>query len=174
LVLMASANRLTASFGAWLGIAGGAWFVVGPQLAGVLHLGSVGSPASTNTGLRALESLAFFYALGALIVFLAAGALGRLSVRSVRDVKAARRREVEAARARAAQERAVRERVLAEQHNREDQRDRGLEQNRHTHRHFGLRRASAEDRPAAAQQPEPQPTHSEELPPQASTTNTEH
>jgi hypothetical protein len=59
LILLSSANRVTAGFGAWLGVAGGAWFVVGPQLATPLHIGSPGSPVSTNSGLRALESLAW-------------------------------------------------------------------------------------------------------------------
>lgn len=113
LILLVSANRVTASFGAWLSVAGGAWFIVGPQLASALHIGSPGTPTSTNSGLRALENLAFFYGLGGLILFLAGGALGRLSVRSVRDVKLARRREAAAAEARAAEDRAAAARVNA-------------------------------------------------------------
>src|SRR5689334_348286 len=111
LILLVSANRITACFGAWLAVAGGAWFIVGPELAHVLHIGDPGLPASSRTWLQALESLAFFYGLGALIIFFAAGALGRLSVRSVRDVKAARRREAAAAEARAAEDRAAAARV---------------------------------------------------------------
>jgi len=167
LVLLASANRITASLGAWLGVAGGAWFVVGPQLAPVLHVGSIGTPTSTSSGVRALESLAYFYGLGAVILFLAAGALGRLSVRSIRDVKAARRRQAEVARTRAAQERAVRERVLAER----GQGDRGVEQNRHAHRHFGLRRGASQDQPAPGEQSDYQAAHSQEQPADASTAN---
>jgi hypothetical protein len=176
MLLLISANRITAGFGAWLGVAGGAWFVVGPQLAPVLHAGSLGAPASTSSGLRALESLAFFYGLGALIVFLAAGALGRLSVRSIRDVKAARRREAEAARARAAEERAMRERVLAEQRRRESEAnspaepttasapDRPVQQNRNAQRHFGRLRRNSDDRTGATAANDPQPAPTGEQP----------
>ena len=94
LLLLMSTNRITASAGGWLAVAGGAWFVVGGNFADLLHLGSVGVPRGNNKGLRLLESLTFFDGLGALILFLAAGAVGRLSVRSVRDVRAAQRREV--------------------------------------------------------------------------------
>jgi hypothetical protein len=159
LILLASANRLTASFGAWLGVACGAWFAVGPQLAGLLHIGSPGTPASTNSGLRALESLAFFYGLGALIIFFAAGALGRLSVLSVRDVRFARRREAAAAEARAAEDRAAARRAQRAEQDRSagsrDARQREDVQNdSHAHRHFGFRRgASTEgDRSPQAQQ----------------------
>lgn len=97
LLLLLSANRVTGGLGAWLGVAGGAWFIVGPELASLLHLGSPGTPTGSSTGLRALESLAFFAGLGALIMFFAATVLGRLSVRSVRDLRAAQRREARTA-----------------------------------------------------------------------------
>lgn len=96
LLLLLSANRITASFGGWLAIAGGAWFIVGINCADLFHLGSVGAPLGSGKGQRLLESLTFYDGLGAIIVFLAAGALGRLSIRSVRDVRAAQRREVDA------------------------------------------------------------------------------
>ena len=97
LLLLFSANRAVTSFGAWLGIAGGAWLIIGPQLATLLNLGSIGSPTATSNGLIALERLAYFDAVGAAILFVAAVALGRLSVRSVGDVRAARRREAASA-----------------------------------------------------------------------------
>jgi hypothetical protein len=93
LLLLTSTSRVKTSLGAWLGIAGGAWFVVGQQLAAPLHLGSVGTPTGSGSGLRALESLAYFYALGAVILFLAATAFGRLSVVTVRDLRVAERRD---------------------------------------------------------------------------------
>jgi len=67
--------------GAGLSIIGGAWFVVGTQLAVLLHLGSVGLPAGRGEGRRDLESLAYFSGLGALVILLAAIAAGRLSMR---------------------------------------------------------------------------------------------
>jgi len=91
-LLLISTNRVSATFGAWLSAAGGAWFIVGPQLADLLKLGSPGTPTGRSSGLRAIESLAFFAGLGTLIVFVAASALGRLSIRSVRDLRAAQRR----------------------------------------------------------------------------------
>jgi hypothetical protein len=93
LLLIFAANRILGSLAGWLAAAAGAWFVIGQSLAVVLHIGSVGAPNSTSDGDRALESLGFFYGLGAVIVFLAAFALGRLAVVGVRDVRAVRRDE---------------------------------------------------------------------------------
>lgn len=87
LLLLVSANRATAMLGGWLAVAAGAWFVVGRALSGPLGIGDVGAPvAGTDAKVAALE-LAYFYGLGALIVFLGAVAVGRISVRSVRDVE---------------------------------------------------------------------------------------
>ncbi|MGW0158516.1 hypothetical protein ACWDUN_04260 [Mycobacterium sp. NPDC003323] len=86
LLLLTSRNRATAMLGGWLSVAAGAWFVVGRAFAAPLGLGTPGSPvAVTETKSVALE-LAFFSGLGALIVFLGAAAIGRVSVRSIRDV----------------------------------------------------------------------------------------
>jgi hypothetical protein len=94
LLLLVAADRVRTSMGAWFAIVGGAWFVVGSTLADELNIGSPGT-ATGGTGIRALKELTYFTGLGAAILFLAALALGRLSVRSVRDVRAAQRREVE-------------------------------------------------------------------------------
>jgi hypothetical protein len=96
LMLLLTANRITASVGGWLAVAGGAWLVVGNNLADLFHIGSPGTPLGSSKELRALEALTFFDGLGALVLILASLALGRLSVRSVRDVRSAQRREVEA------------------------------------------------------------------------------
>ncbi len=97
LLLLFSANRAVTSLGAWLGIAGGGWLIIGPQLATFLDVGSTGTPTATSTGVIALERLFYFDAIGAAILLVAALALGRLSVRSVGDVRAARHREAAAA-----------------------------------------------------------------------------
>ena len=55
-------------------------------------------PAS-SVQMQALESLLLFYGVGALIVLFAGLALGRLSVLSLRDVRAAERRIAEEAEA---------------------------------------------------------------------------
>jgi hypothetical protein len=91
LLLLVSGNRVTAMFGGWLTVIAGAWFVVGRAFAGPLGLGDVGTPVASSDTRRAWLELTYFYGLGALIVFLGALALGRLSVRSVRDVEYARR-----------------------------------------------------------------------------------
>jgi hypothetical protein len=92
LLMLVSASRAVASFGGWLAVAGGAWLVVGPPLAGVLSL-NMGTPDPTSsTGVQAMEALFFFYAVGAAIILFAALALGRLSVLSLRDARAAERR----------------------------------------------------------------------------------
>lgn len=91
LLLLTSRNRFTAMLGGWLAVLAGAWFVVGRALAGPLGLGGPGAPvAATETKRVALE-LAYFYGLGALIIFLGALALGRLSIRSARDIRYAQR-----------------------------------------------------------------------------------
>ncbi|MBJ7467127.1 MAG: hypothetical protein JHD38_26055 [Mycolicibacterium sp.] len=87
LLLLVSRNRATAMLGGWLAVAAGAWFVVGRALAAPLALGNVGSPVAVTEAKRVVLELAYFSGLGALIVFLAAVAVGRLSVRSVRDVE---------------------------------------------------------------------------------------
>ena len=91
LLLLISAHRVSASFGGWLAVLGGAWFIVGLSLAPLLHLGSVGQPLSHHEGGRAAAELGYFYGLGAIILFLAAFALGRLAVVGVRDVLMAER-----------------------------------------------------------------------------------
>jgi hypothetical protein len=90
-LLLSSRNRFTAMLGGWLTVFAGAWFVLGRALAGPLGLGAVGTPvAATESGRVGME-LAYFYGLGALIIFLGAIALGRLSIRSARDVRYAER-----------------------------------------------------------------------------------
>lgn len=90
-LLLMSRNRATAMFGGWLAVIAGAWFVVGRLFASPLQLGDFGSPASnTIAGQLAIE-LGFFTGLGALIIFFGAMALGRVSVRSLRDVRYAQR-----------------------------------------------------------------------------------
>jgi hypothetical protein len=93
LLLLLGTSRASTVLGAWLGIAAGAWFIVGPAISTEITLGSIGRPVGDNAGLRAAEILAFFYGLGAIILFLAASAFGRLSVVTLRDVKVAERRE---------------------------------------------------------------------------------
>jgi hypothetical protein len=91
LLLLGSRNRATAMFGGWLTVLAGAWFVVGRALAGPLGIGDAGAPVAATETKRVWLELTYFYGLGALIVFLGALALGRLSVRSMRDIEWAQR-----------------------------------------------------------------------------------
>ena len=90
-LLLSSRNRFTAMLGGWLTVFAGAWFVVGRALAGPLGLGDAGSPVAATETKRVVLELAYFYGLGVLIVFLGAIALGRLSIRSARDIGYAQR-----------------------------------------------------------------------------------
>jgi hypothetical protein len=90
-LLTLSRNRISAMLGAWLSVIAGAWFVIGRAVAGPLELGDVGTPVAPTDTQRLLLELSYFHGLGALIVFLGAVALGRLSVRSFRDVEYAAR-----------------------------------------------------------------------------------
>src|SRR3954447_5796057 len=83
-ILLFSANRVTALFGAWMARAAGIWFVVGSQVSELWNHGtSIAGPAAGGTGQRVAEQLAYYDALGVLIALVAAFALGRLSIRSV-------------------------------------------------------------------------------------------
>ena len=84
--MLGSRNRATAMFGTWISVLAGAWFVVGRALAGPLGLGDVGVPIAVTEVKQVWLELTYFYGLGALIVFLGALALGRLSVRTARDI----------------------------------------------------------------------------------------
>jgi hypothetical protein len=90
-VLLGSANRVSATLAGWLGVLAGAWFVVGPLLAPIWQAGYVGTPVGGTTRVS-VEQIGIFYGLGAAIILLAAFALGRFSVVGVRDVAYAKRR----------------------------------------------------------------------------------
>jgi hypothetical protein len=90
-LLLTSRNRAAAMLGGWLTVVAGGWFVVGRALAGPLGLGDPGAPVAITDTRRVLLELAYFSGLGAAIVFVGGLALGRLSVRSVRDVQHAHR-----------------------------------------------------------------------------------
>jgi hypothetical protein len=80
-LLMIAKGRHVALFGALLAAAAGAWFTLGPILSPLWnnHVPLGGSPASTTVYMRIMEELGFFYALGVVIVFIAAAALGRIA-----------------------------------------------------------------------------------------------
>ena len=78
LLLLMSSRRRSGVLGGWLAVAAGAWFVIGPSLSLLWH--REGNPIGAPTGghvRQAAELLGYFYALGALIIALAAFAMGR-------------------------------------------------------------------------------------------------
>src|SRR5215469_7990864 len=90
LILLVSASRPAALFGAWLAAISGAWFAVG-GLTGPIWRGqhlSAGAPVGGPV-IRSLEQIGFFTGLGLAVAFVAAVALGRLTVIAVRDTRAA-------------------------------------------------------------------------------------
>jgi hypothetical protein len=92
LLLLASASRVMTMAGGWLAAAGGAWLIVGPPLSNAMGV-SLGVPEPAGGPWhRAFDAIVLFYGIGALILFVAATGIGRLSVVSVRDVQAAERR----------------------------------------------------------------------------------
>lgn len=93
-LLVRTANRAVALLGGWAAIAAGGWFVIGPVLSPLIGLGDVATTgtAGSSGAHTAAVVLASFGGLGAVIVLIAALGVGRLSVRSVRDVDYAQRR----------------------------------------------------------------------------------
>ena len=79
-LLLIARTRHTALFGALLAAAAGAWFALGTTLSPLWnnHVPMGGSPASPHVYTRIMEELGFFYALGVVIVFIAAAAFGRI------------------------------------------------------------------------------------------------
>jgi hypothetical protein len=80
-LLMVARGRHTALFGALLAAAAGAWFALGTVLSPLWnhHIPMGGSPAGSSVYMRIMEQLGFYTALGVVIVFVAAVALGRIA-----------------------------------------------------------------------------------------------
>jgi hypothetical protein len=77
-IVLVSASRLLAAYGAMLAVLGGAWFAVGTMVNTVwTRLGSPGVPVGTSPKRIALERLGMFTGLGLVIVFCAALVVGR-------------------------------------------------------------------------------------------------
>ena len=79
-LLMIAARRHTALFGGLLAAAAGAWFTLGTILSPLWnnHVTLGGSPVAATQYTRIMEQLGFFSALGVVVVFIAATALGRI------------------------------------------------------------------------------------------------
>jgi MFS family permease len=90
LIVLISASRPLAHFGAWLAALSGAWFalgwVIGPTWIGTQM--ATGTPVG-GSSTRALELIGFYVGLGVVIVLVAGMALGRFSVIGVREARRA-------------------------------------------------------------------------------------
>jgi len=80
LLMIAAVTRLSGVFGSWLALLAGAWFAIGPAVSRTWETGEgpIGRPLFGSTR-QTLELVGYFYGLGALIVALAAFALGRFA-----------------------------------------------------------------------------------------------
>ncbi|MEU5879803.1 hypothetical protein [Spirillospora sp. NPDC047279] len=87
LIVLLSANRAFAMFGAWIAILGGAWFTVGGLVATLWNVNGIGAPLGTDEGRVLAEQLSAFTGLGVLAVFFGALALGRFAVVGVKEAR---------------------------------------------------------------------------------------
>jgi hypothetical protein len=93
LIVLASRSRPLAVAGGWLAALGGGWFAVGGVLAPLWMrdgTAAAGTPVG-GTAVRIAEQIGFFAGLSVAIVFMAALAIGRLTVVGVRDAQLAER-----------------------------------------------------------------------------------
>jgi hypothetical protein len=92
IMMLASKFRPAALVGASLAAASGAWFAFGSVIARLwMHTPPAEGTPVGGSFARAVEQIGFFTGLGAVIICVAAIALGRLSVISARDVRLAER-----------------------------------------------------------------------------------
>jgi hypothetical protein len=81
-LIVKAASRGAGAFGGWLAVLAGGWFVIGPALSRVWeHTGGPIGPPLFGTTRQALELIGYFYGLGAVMIALAAFAVGRFASR---------------------------------------------------------------------------------------------
>src|SRR5438132_2664621 len=82
LLLLTASRRPSGTFGGWLAVIAGTWFVIGPSVSLTWESGTgpIGRPLFGSTR-QTLELVGYFYGLGALIVALAAFSIGRFASR---------------------------------------------------------------------------------------------
>jgi len=90
-LLIISASKTIAMFGALLAAAAGAWFALGTVFSPLWNHNVVlgGVPAGSTVVIHIAEQVGFYTGLGVVIVFLAALAFGRLAVVGARDARLA-------------------------------------------------------------------------------------
>ncbi len=86
-LLITTGHRINGIVASWMAIIGGAWFAIGPAFSRIWEHGPgpIGAPLYGSTR-QALELIGYFYGLGALVVALAAFAIGRFVTRPTADM----------------------------------------------------------------------------------------
>jgi hypothetical protein len=92
-LLIIATGRHIALFGALLAALAGGWFALGTVLSPLWSTGGVtlgGTPVASTTLMRIMEQVGFFTGLGAVVIFVAAAAFGRITAVSagLREVAA--------------------------------------------------------------------------------------
>ena len=92
-LLIIATGRHIALLGAFLALLAGGWFALGTVLSPLWSTGGVtlgGTPVASTTLMRTMEQVGFFTGLGAVVIFVAAAAIGRISAVSpgIREVAA--------------------------------------------------------------------------------------
>jgi len=90
-LLIIATGRHIALLGAGLAVLAGGWFALGTVLSPLWSTGGVtlgGAPVASTTLMRIMEEVGFFTGLGAVVIFVAAAAFGRISAVSpgIREV----------------------------------------------------------------------------------------
>ncbi len=87
LILVGASSRVTAVFAGWLAAVGAAWFVIGTQVSRLWNHGVIQTGHPVGGYVRqTFEWLGYYYLLGAVVLFFAAFAIGRVSITAARDV----------------------------------------------------------------------------------------
>ena len=82
ILLIIATGRHIALLGAFLAAVAGAWFALGTVLSPLWSTGGAtlgGTPVASTTLMRTMEQVGFFTGLGAVVIFVAAAAIGRIS-----------------------------------------------------------------------------------------------
>jgi hypothetical protein len=87
LILMGGMRRASTMLGATIALAGGLWFIVGPNVSMLWNHGAitVGPPIGSHNVTRMLEWIGFFYGVGALITLFSSYAMGFMAALPIVD-----------------------------------------------------------------------------------------
>jgi hypothetical protein len=95
LLLTVSADRASATFGGMVAAVSGAWFVLGTVVSPLWNANYIGTPTGDATH-GVWERLGMFTGVGLVVIYLAAIALGRISLSGRRDLPTTSPEQLEA------------------------------------------------------------------------------